>query len=85
MPEIRLEVPQSIIDSINEDLREINGRSSSEKPLTANDVAREALAVYKWAVEQTKGGYAVVSANSQRSPVVQIATPHLPARVPTSL
>lgn len=85
MPEIRLEVPQSIIDSINEKLRQINGRSPSDKALSANDVAREALAVYKWAVEQTNQGYAVVSANANRDPVVQIATPHLPAKVPTSL
>lgn len=83
MPEIRLDVPQSIIDSINESLRDINGRSPSDKPLSANDVTREALAVYKWAVEQVREGYAVVSANSDRSPVVQIATPHLPAKAPT--
>jgi hypothetical protein len=82
MPEIRLDVPQAIIDSINDKLRRINGRSESDKGLTANDVAREALAVYKWAVEQTDEGYAVVSANANRDPVVQIATPHLPARVP---
>jgi hypothetical protein len=85
MPEIRLEVPQSVIDAINDNLRQINGRSSTDKPLSANDVAREALAVYKWAVEQTNEGYAVVSANANRAPVVQIATPHLPAKVPTSL
>lgn len=83
MPEIRLDVPQSVIDSINASLRDINGRSSSDKPLSANDVARESLAVYKWAVEQVREGYAVVSANSDRAPVFQVETPNLPAKPPT--
>lgn len=83
MPEIRLHAPQSVIDSINASLPEINGRSVSDKPLSADDIGRESLAVYKWPVEQVRDGYAVVSANSDRAPVFQVETPNLPAKPPT--
>lgn len=83
MPEIRLDVPQSVMDSINETLREINGRSLSDKSLSANDIGRESLAVYRWAIEQVQEGYAVVAVNVDRAPVFQIETPHMPEKVPT--
>lgn len=83
MPELRLNVPQAVIDSINTQLNEINGNPVGTQ-LSANDIGREALAVYKWAVNQTNQGYAVVSADANRSPVVQIATESLPARAPTA-
>lgn len=83
MPQIRLDVSDSLIESINKAIREINGRRGQEASLSPNDIAREALAVYKWAVEQVRDGYAVVAVNSDRDPVVQIETPHLPARAPS--
>jgi hypothetical protein len=82
MPELRLDVPQSVIDLINEKLRKINA-DPSRKPLSANDIGREALAVYNWAVDQTSEGLAVVSSDKSRAPVVQIATPNIPGRAPT--
>lgn len=81
MPELRLQVPQSVIDSINAKLRNINGPDA--RTLSVNDIGRDALAVYKWAVDQTDNGLAVVAADSTRSPVVQIATENLPARAPS--
>lgn len=83
MARVRLEMPQSVLDSINARLRAINGRGPGEE-LSANQVGKEALALYKWAVEQAEQGYAVVAANARGEPVTQIATPHLPARAPTS-
>lgn len=83
MPELRLNIPQSVLDQINDQINKING-NPPDTQLSANDIGREALAVYKWAVNQTNAGYAVVSADANRSPVVQIATEHLPARAPTA-
>lgn len=82
MPELRLQVDDSTLAAINESLKDINGASKSPG-LSANDVGREALAVYKWVLEQTKAGKAVVSADKNLSQLTQIATPNLPAKSPS--
>ena len=82
MPEIRLQVDESIIKSINDKLKSINSGTGGGATLSANDIAREALSVYKWAVEQTDAGRAVVATDKDLSQLVQIATPNLPAKVP---
>lgn len=81
MAELRLTVPSVVVDGINRDLRAVHGDEASEKPLTVNDIGREALAVYKWFVEQTKSGKAVVAVDPDLKHFVQIATPHLPAKI----
>jgi hypothetical protein len=80
MPELRLQVDPSILGSINAGLKSING---TQNELSANDIGREALAVYKWVVEQTSAGRAVVATDKDLSQLVQIATPNLPAKNPT--
>ncbi len=50
--------------------------------MSINDIGREALAVYKWFVEQTAHGYAVVAVNRDLTQLVQVSTPHVPARQP---
>ena len=80
MTEVRFQVDPSVVGSINDDLYTING---TRRDLSANDIGREAVAVYKWVVEQTRAGRAVVAADKELSQLVQIATPNLPARNPT--
>ena len=80
MPELRFQVDSSVLGSINDGLNTING---TQRDLSANDIGREALAVYKWVVEQTRAGRSVVAADKDLSQLVQIATPNLPARNPT--
>lgn len=76
MPQIHLDLPQSI-------LNEINNRHPQSRKLSANEICNEALGVYKWAVEQTAEGYIIAAANKNRELVCQIATPNLPAVIPT--
>lgn len=83
MPEIYLDIPQSVVNQINDNIRQINYRHPESKSLSANDICKEALAVYKWAIEQTAEGYAIVTMNINREIVCQISTPNLPARPPT--
>lgn len=80
---INLDVPDNVIEEINYKLRAINHRDIRAHNLSGNDIGREALAVYKWVVDQIYDGYAVVSANKERQPVTQISTPHLPAKAPS--
>lgn len=89
MPELRLQVDESILKSINDNLKAIHqgmkGADSgplSSGPLSANDIGRDALAVYKWVVEQTLSGRAVVAADKELSELKQITTPYIPARSP---
>ncbi len=55
---------------------------NSAQQLSLNDIGREALTLYKWAVDQTEDGLAVVATDRGHSNLVQIATPALPARPP---
>jgi len=80
MASVRLDVPQSYVDEVNHGLNQINDHFIS---LNANDIGREALSVYRWAVEQVRLGRAVVSVNRDMDALVQIETPHLPAREPS--
>lgn len=82
MPELRLDVPQQVLDTINDKLNRINEYPAGTR-LSANDIGREALAVYKWVLDQTDDGLAIVAASADSKPVVQITTPHLPARRPS--
>ncbi|MBB3121636.1 hypothetical protein [Pseudoduganella violacea] len=81
MPEIRLDIPQSVIDSINDKLNKINDNPPGTR-LSANDIGREAIAVYKWVIDQSNDGLAIVAAGADSKPVVQITTPNLPVRRP---
>lgn len=82
MPELALNVPQHIIDHINARLNHINGLPPGTVR-SANDIGRDAIAVYKWVVDQTEGGLAVVAANSEGKPILQITTPNIPGRRPS--
>ncbi|AIF48138.1 hypothetical protein [Dyella japonica] len=81
MAELRLNVPSAVVEGINNNLKEVLGAEASDKPLSVNDIGREALAVYKWFVEQTKAGKAVVAVDPDLTHFVQISTPHLPAKI----
>ena len=50
--------------------------------MSATDIAKEALSVYQWFVKQTALGYAVVAINRDLTQLVQVCTPHVPARKP---
>ena len=82
MPELRLQVDESTVESINDSLQSINSAAKSPG-LSANDIGREALAVYKWVLDQTKAGKAVVATDKSLSQLTQIATPNLPAKGPS--
>lgn len=81
MPIIRLTVEQTFVDYINQSLKEINS-DRVYMAMNIHQIAREALAVYKWFVEQTAHGYAVVSVNRDLTELVQVCTPHVPAKEP---
>lgn len=80
MAEIRLNVSQDFVDAVNANLTAING---TKKELSANQIAQEALAVYKWAVENRAKGNAVVAVegtdDGKLASVAVISTPAMPA------
>ena len=83
MNEIRLDVPENFINEINYKIRKINERNIDSRQISTNDITKEALAVYKWVVDQLYDGYAIVSVNKNKELISQVETPNLPAKVPT--
>lgn len=85
MAEVHLRVDDEFVHAINERLEAIHRRAESpaHKVLTATEITREALAVYRWVVERTANNTAVVAANENKELVSQLETRHIPARAPT--
>jgi hypothetical protein len=86
MAEVHLRFDDEFVEAVNEGLERIHSRgaeSSTYKTLTATEIVREALAVYRWVVERTADDQAVVAANKDRLLVSQLATRNLPARAPS--
>ncbi|RZF30003.1 hypothetical protein EVC45_10440 [Paraburkholderia sp. UYCP14C] len=81
MPELRLNIPSDVISAINDELKiaQKNITGGTGKELSATDIGRDALAVYKWVVDQTAKGKTVVATDSSLDTFVQISTPNLPA------
>lgn len=83
MPGIHLDVSKNFIDEINYKIRVINNRHPNATVLSANEIANEALGLYKWALDQVYEGYAIVSTNKEHQLILQVELPNLPAKVPT--
>lgn len=83
MNEIRLDVPENLINELNYKIRKINELNIDSPQMSSNDITKEALAVYKWVVDQIYDGYAIVSVNKNKELIFQVETPHLPAKIPT--
>lgn len=81
MPIMYLTVEQSFVEQVNSCLKEINS-DRVHMTMSATDIAREALSVYQWFVKKTALGYAVVAINRDLTQLVQVCTPHVPARKP---
>jgi len=80
MATIHFHVADNTIEGINKSLSSICGVS---KQLSANEIGREALAVYKWMLEQLLLGKAIVSADRNLTNLTQshpIVHPKLASR-----
>jgi hypothetical protein len=85
MAEIRLNVPESFAREVNASLRAIALREGREpRELTLFELAREAMAVYKWVVSQAAAGRSVLSTDEALASFTLVSTPSLPA-VPLDL
>lgn len=86
MAEVHLRLDDDFVNAINQGLKTIRGRATkhrADKALTATEIAREALSVYRWVIEQTAADRAVVAADKDRQLISQFATPNLPALAPS--
>jgi len=68
------------IEDISANLRAINGTSCNYTP---NEIALDAIAVYRWHTEQLRLGRAVVSTGKDLTNLTQVGSQFLPARDPT--
>lgn len=80
MARVSLNVDDEIVAEINVYLTAIN--NDVRQNASANDIAREALAVYRWVAKQIFEGRAVVAVNKDMDAHTQIATEMIPAKPP---
>lgn len=68
MADVRLQIPDTLVDQINDKL------SSSAK---ATDIAKDALTLYNWAVNEKAAGRLILSSNDQGGDIAKLAMPSL--------
>jgi hypothetical protein len=81
MAEVHVRVPDEYIREVRIALKDIWSSTGQKDPkeLTPNQIFGEALAVYRWVLEQTRQGSAVVSTADFATPQEQIRTSSIPA------
>jgi hypothetical protein len=79
MAKINLVVDDTFVSEVNVYLTTIN---DGAQDASANDIAKEALAIYRWVARQIFEGKAVVAVNKNMDASVQISTPMIPAKEP---
>lgn len=80
MAKVSLTVNDSFVSEVNVYLTTINGGNQNA---SADDIAKEALAVYRWYAQQVFEGRAVVAVNRNMDANCQVATPMIPAKDPS--
>lgn len=75
---LHLIVPDAVVESINRDLAIIHAGTPGVPAMSANDIGREALAVYQWVVSQRSAGNRVVATNAEKTKFSAMQTPMLP-------
>ncbi len=68
MAEIRLQIPDDVITNFQEKL------SMNTKP---TDIARDAMTLYNWAVDEASKGRVLLSSNAAGSDFTKLAMPSL--------
>jgi hypothetical protein len=66
--ELRLQIPDAVVQQIQEKL------GSTVK---GTDIARDAITLFKWAVDETAKGRYILSANEEGRDVTRLAMPSL--------
>lgn len=71
MPDVRLSIPDDLIKELSE---KIAGPDASVK---TTDIARDALSLYKWAIDEASKGRSIVSSDQQGENVQRLVMPRL--------
>jgi hypothetical protein len=75
-----INVPDEYVKDVNAELVTIKSALGLvHTTMNANDIGREAFAVYKWVVEQMANGKTVVATDETLQVFHQMSTPNLPA------
>jgi hypothetical protein len=68
MPDVRLQIGNQLMDKFQDALG---------TDVRATDIAKDALTLYNWAIEQRKLGRVVTSSNLDGTPAFQLSMPSL--------
>ena len=68
MPDVRLQIPDDLLKSIQE---------KTKSNIKATDIAKDAITLYNWAVEERAKGRVVLSSNTDGDQMTRLAMPSL--------
>jgi hypothetical protein len=68
MPDVRLQIPDEVVTSIQE---------KTKSNIKATDIAKDAITLYNWAVEERAKGRVVLSANADGADMARLAMPSI--------
>lgn len=74
MPELHMRVSDEALASIRTSLATINGHDDGMAKVSLLDIAREAIGLYRWTLEQMAQGQAVGAANADGVLLRQVET-----------
>lgn len=68
MPDVRLQIPDEVVKSIQE---------KTKSDVKATDIAKEAITLYNWAIEERAKGRVVLSSNTDGGEMTRLAMPSI--------
>ena len=68
MPDVRLQISDELLNSIQE---------KTKSNIKATDIARDAITLYNWAVEERAKGRVVLSSNADGDDMTRLAMPSI--------
>lgn len=68
MPDVRLQIPDEVVKSIQD---------KTGSSVKATDIARDAITLYNWAVEERAKGRVVLSSNTEGEEMTRLAMPSI--------
>ena len=71
MADVRLTIPEDLIKEFNDKIVGPDGN------IKTTDIARDALSLYKWAIDEASKGRAIVSSDQQGENVQRLVMPRL--------
>jgi hypothetical protein len=76
MPDVRLQIPDDIVESIQQ---------KTKSNIKATEIAKDAITLYNWAVSERAKGRFILSTNADGGDMSRLAIPSIERAAPTEM